>query len=74
MHGAIGKPRIQEELDGDIKIYSYEGWVEELKKRKIEAEKAQDGLVDIEEAEKEVLSLPDQVEDELSDNSTQENG
>ena len=71
MYGATGKPKIQEELDGGIRIWAYEEWVEELKRRRVEAAK------EIDDAEKEVaeqISLPDQVEDELPDNSTKDNG
>lgn len=77
MHGAIGKPKIQEELDGTIKIYSYDEWAAELKKREEEAKEAEKGLVEVEDVKSEVkeLSLPDnpnEVEDKL--NSNQNNG
>ena len=62
---AIGKPKIQEEIDGTIKIYSYDDWNVELKRRELETQEKEKGLVEVEEVKAEVdarLSLPDDHE------------
>ena len=65
-----GIPRIQEERDGQIKLWTLDGWNEELKKRR---EAAKDQLREIDQVKDEV---EEQIENtsniELPDNQEQD--